>query len=80
MAQATEGTGRPPVSGLRFRRLLQAASHAEVYDQMSGVMGLLGRRVPVLALADTIDRWGDDAVRRQLAYDYYQALPADFHA
>ena len=81
MAQPAEGSGRPLLSGLRFRRLMHAASHAELYEQMSGVMGLLGRRVPVLALADTIDRWGDAAVRRQLAYDYYQyqALPADFH-
>lgn len=71
-----------PVSGLRFRRLLQVNSRKLIYRRLIGVVRLLGQSVDINALAHDAYFWSSDAddsfkVRQNWAMDYYARAPQE---
>lgn len=74
MAEPGPGGATGKVSGLRFRRLLQARDQQELYNLLLRVIHLLGDRAPVVALARDVFYWGDH-VRENWAYEYYATAP-----
>lgn len=74
MAEPGPGGATGKVSGLRFRRLLQARDQQELYDSLLRVIRLLGYRAPVVALARDVFYWGDK-IRENWAYEYYALAP-----
>ena len=74
-----EGEGAR-VSGLRFRRLLQARDRDELYTRLMGVIRLLDRSVDVNLLANDAFYWRaetSNTVRRKWAEDYWAAAPQE---
>jgi len=59
-----------PLSGLRFRRLLQNEDRESLYRSLMRVVRLLDRRVNVSSLAEDVYYWGP-SVRKRWARDYY---------
>lgn len=60
-----------PVSGRRFRRLLERESRDDLYRPMIRIIRLLDRRLSVGALARDMYFWGAD-VRKRWARSYYE--------
>lgn len=69
-AQMAGGDDTPPVSGLRFRRLLRRENREDLYRSMIRIVRLLDRRVHIYSLAADIYYWGP-SVRKQWAQQYY---------
>jgi CRISPR system Cascade subunit CasB len=69
MSLCKPGEDRPPVSELRFLRLLDAPDHDALYAGLRRVLPLMKHKVDVLALADDLLYWGDD-VKKRWAYGY----------
>lgn len=74
MAEPGPGGATGKVSGLRFRRLLQARDQQELFPLLLRVIHLLGDRAPVIALAHDVYYWGDH-IRENWAYQYYASAP-----
>jgi CRISPR system Cascade subunit CasB len=70
MSQCNKGEDRPPVSELRFLRLLDAPDHDALYAGLRRVLPLMKHQVDVLALADDLLCWGD-GVKKRWAYGYH---------
>lgn len=68
----------PRVSELRFRRLLQARQHDDLFRAMRRLLGLLKEGSQVSAnigdLAESL-YWWNDRTRRRWALDYYDNRP-----
>jgi len=60
-----------PVSGRRFRRLLEHESRDDLYRPMIRIIRLLDRRLSVGALAKDVYFW-DTGVRKRWARSYYE--------
>lgn len=60
---------RPPVSELRFKRLLRC-ERDELYQPLVRVIRLLDRQINIGNLARLCFYWGDN-IRRELAFNYY---------
>ncbi len=71
----SEGSSKPPVSDLRFRRLLATDDPEELRIGMIRAVRLLGCVVNVGALAESLIAWGD-ARRLTWAEEYYRVSPA----
>lgn len=69
------GREKAAFSGLRFRRLLQAAGHDELLQACSRAIAMCGNRVNIASLGESL-YWWSDGVRRQWAFDYYDANPS----
>jgi CRISPR system Cascade subunit CasB len=69
MSLCNKGEDRPPVSELRFLRLLDAPDHDALYASLRRVLPLMKHRIDVLALADDLLYWSDD-VKKRWAYGY----------
>ena len=67
---ACEAGARPPVSELRFLRLLDSPDIETFFTGLRRVLPLMNDQVDVLALANDVFFWGDD-VKRQWAYGYH---------
>lgn len=70
MATPDIGESKPPVSELRFRRLLQSSSKDELFADLRRTLALLDRKANIHSLANDVYFWGD-RVRRDWAYDYF---------
>jgi len=70
MSRPSEGGDRPPVSELRFLRLLDAPDIEALYTGLRRVLPLMNNQIDVLALADDFLYWGD-AVKKRWAYGYH---------
>lgn len=73
LAQPKEKGAGPRLSELRFRRLVRAKSHEELFIGLIRVLPLAADTAPVKRLAEDIGRWGD-FVRRQWTFDYFDTL------
>lgn len=69
MSQGDEDAGRPPVSELRFRRLLESPDLDALFTGLRRAMPLMNHRVDVLELTNDVVHW-DDAVKKRWAYEY----------
>jgi CRISPR system Cascade subunit CasB len=69
MSAHKEGSDRPAVSPLRFRRLLETTDLDDLLVGLRRVLPLLGYRVNVVALAHDVVNWSD-ATRKRWAYGY----------
>ncbi len=68
------------ISGLRFRRLLEARDRRDLFVQMRGALDLLHREVNVRDFATDLFYWSPDTtnrVRRKWAEGYYSAAPRE---
>ncbi|MBN8438525.1 MAG: type I-E CRISPR-associated protein Cse2/CasB [Candidatus Accumulibacter sp.] len=68
MSQRILAEDRPPVSELRFMRLLDAPDSEALFSGVRRVLPLI-RSVDVIALANDLMHWGD-AVKKKWAYGY----------
>lgn len=68
MSECEKGD-RPPVSELRFLRLLDSPDIETLFTALRRVLPLMKDRADVLALANDVSFWGD-RVKKQWAYDY----------
>jgi CRISPR system Cascade subunit CasB len=68
MSQRALAEDRPPVSELRFMRLLDAPDSEALFSGVRRVLPLM-RSVDVIALANDLMHWGD-AVKKKWAYGY----------
>lgn len=75
MATSDSAGGRPPVSEIRFRRLLRKESRAALYKPLRRVLYILGTppRTNIYEVAQDVIYWGD-TVRRRWVEDYYAVL------
>ena len=73
LAQPKSQGNTPRVSELRFRRLLKAKSHDELFIDLVRILPLADHTAPVAQLAYDIYYWGDQT-RRKWTFDYYDAL------
>lgn len=69
------GREKAALSGLRFRRLLQAREPNELLQGCSRAIAMCGNNVNLLNLAESIYWWGN-GVQKKWAFDYYDANPA----
>ncbi|MBI5335039.1 MAG: type I-E CRISPR-associated protein Cse2/CasB [Burkholderiales bacterium] len=69
MSKREQESDRPPVSPLRFRRLLETTDVDDLFVGLRRVLPLLGHRVNVVALTNDLLNWGD-ATRKRWAYGY----------
>jgi CRISPR system Cascade subunit CasB len=60
---------RPPVSPLRFMRLLDTRDTESLLTNLRRVLPLMGSQANVIAVANDVVNWGDD-VKKRWAYDY----------
>lgn len=63
------GDDKPPVSELRFQRLLESSDIETLFTGLRRVLPLMNHSVDVQALAKDILYWGDN-VKKRWAYDY----------
>lgn len=71
MSHKAPGDDRPPVSELRFTRLLESPDVDSLFASLRRVLPLMEHRIDVIALADDILFWGDDRKKRwAYAYDW----------
>lgn len=68
MSECEQGE-RPPVSELRFLRLLDSPDIETLFTGLRRVLPLMKHQADILALADGVSFWGD-SVKKQWAYDY----------
>ena len=73
MATPRKGASGPPLSELRFRRLLQCRNRDELFPVLRRAVHLLDDRVNIYSLAASVYFWGDK-VRKNWAYAYYGQL------
>lgn len=77
MSKDGSGSDRPPVSPLRFQRLLEAPDLDALFTGLRRVLPLIERQVSIIALANDVLRWGDK-VKKSWAYAYeWPAKKAD---
>lgn len=69
MSEGQAAGGRPPLSELRFRRLLEAPDVDTLFTGLRRALPLLQDRAEVCALANDVVNWGD-AVKKRWAYAY----------
>ena len=69
MSQKEPGQDRPPVSELRFMRLLESPDLDALFSGLRRALPLAKHSVDVLALANDVVHWGD-AVKKRWAYSY----------
>lgn len=69
------GREKAALSGLRFRRLLQAKASDELLQGCSRAIAMCGHKVNLLNLAESVYWWGD-GVQKKWAFDYYDANPS----
>ena len=69
MSQKEPGQDRPPVSELRFMRLLESPDLDALFTGLRRALPLAKHSVDVLGLANDIVHWGD-AVKKRWAYSY----------
>lgn len=74
MGRPREGSSASPVSAARFRRLLEAEALEDRFHVLRRTLPLLDRRVDLTELARVLRDW-TPALRRRLAYDYYDSAP-----
>lgn len=74
MAKPHAGGSNPPVSELRFRRLLQCQTQEELFTTLRRVLHLLDDQANLCDLANSVYGW-NERTRKRWAYDYYGALP-----
>lgn len=60
---------KAPVSPLRFRQILEAASDDELFTRLRRVLPLVDSAINLPALAADVWHWGD-SVRKRWVYDY----------
>jgi CRISPR system Cascade subunit CasB len=63
----------PVLSTMRFRRLLGAASRADMVALIVRLTRMLGGHVNVPELAEAVHYWGDE-VKRRWAFAYYEKV------
>lgn len=73
MARPMNGE-KSPVSELRFRRLLQCQSHAELFPLLLRVIRILDGLANPSSLIEGVFYW-NETTRRRWAMDYYSELP-----
>lgn len=77
-AEQMAGAGKEgedaPVSGLRFRRLLQRRNHDELFPALIRTVRLMDGTAHIYSLANAI-YWWNDRVRKEWAFDYYAKAP-----
>ena len=71
-----DGSQRPRLSELRFRRLLQTGGGEEQVTAFVRLIRLLGGQVNVAALARDYLNWDRDTTKHRWAFDYYAASTA----
>lgn len=69
MSARSPGDDRPPVSELRFQRLLESPDIEALFSSFRRTLPLLKHSVNVKALATDVLYWGD-SVKKRWAYDY----------
>ena len=69
MSQKESGQDRPPVSELRFMRLLESPDLDALFIGLRRALPLAKHSVDVLALANDVVHWSD-AVKKRWAYSY----------
>ena len=69
MSKREQEGDRPPVSPLRFRRLLETTDVEDLFVGLRRVLPLLSHRANVVALANDVVNWGD-LTRKRWAYAY----------
>lgn len=69
-----KGREKAPLSGLRFRRLLQASGSAALLKGCSRAIAMCDNNVNLLNLAESAYWWGE-GVQKRWAFDYYDANP-----
>ena len=74
MSTPIEGSDRPPVSELRFRRLLESPDIESLFTGLRRALPLMGKRAHVMSLSNDVVHWGD-SVKKKWAYEY--RWPAD---
>lgn len=74
MAKPRQGD-RPPITDLRFRRLIRTTHVADAYPLLRRTIQAMDGQVNLLDLASGLYWWNDDT-KKQWAYDYYAALPS----
>jgi len=70
-----KGRERAALSGLRFRRLLQAREPNELLQGCTRAIAMCGNSVNLLSLAKSVYWWGHRD-RKDWAFDYYDANPS----
>jgi CRISPR system Cascade subunit CasB len=68
------GREKAALSGLRFRRLLQAQAPDELLKGCSRAIAMCGNSVNLFSLAGSL-YWWSDRNRKEWAFDYYDANP-----
>lgn len=74
LGQPAPGAKRPPVSRLRFARLVAAQELDELYGLLARALPLVDKKADLVHLADSVLFWGAET-RRRWAYDYYRVAP-----
>lgn len=75
LGKPEKGKDKSPLSGLRFRRLLQAREADELLQLTGRAISLLDGNANLCDLADSV-YWWNDRVRRRWAFDFYDANPS----
>jgi CRISPR system Cascade subunit CasB len=70
----TEGTTQPPVSGLRFRRLLAISEPDQLYLPILRLLRLVGRTANIHDLSQGV-YWWNERTRKTWARHYYETAP-----
>lgn len=73
MGRNPVGSSLPPVSELRFRRLVQVTRNEDLMAAMRRLVALLDGTVNVIDLSETVVWWGTPSRMKKLAFDYYGA-------
>ncbi|MBL3527542.1 MAG: type I-E CRISPR-associated protein Cse2/CasB [gamma proteobacterium endosymbiont of Lamellibrachia anaximandri] len=73
LARAMAGDGKPVVSELRFRRLLQEKPD-DLYLAMIRILHMLGHTANLPDLISSVYYWGD-SVRKRWAFAYFPFVP-----
>ena len=69
MSARLPGEDKPPVSELRFQRLLESPDTEALFSSLRRVLPLMNNSVSVKALANDVLYWGD-SIKKRWAYDY----------
>lgn len=69
------GREKAALSGLRFRRLLQARDPGQLLQGCSRAITMCGSKVNLPNLAESVYWWGE-GVQKRWAFDYYDANPS----
>jgi len=71
--EADAGEGRPILSELRFKRLLQTEGEEELVRTFARLIALAGHATDVADLARVFLHWDEDRTKRDLALTYFRA-------